>query len=59
MKNINEINIKSFRGIRNLRLTDLAQVNIIAGNNNCGKTSVLEIINKVIEENTKLMKKEK
>ena len=44
MKNIDEINIKSFRGIKNLTLTDLAQVNIIAGNNNCGKTSVLEVI---------------
>lgn len=55
MKNINEINIKSFRGIRNLRLTDLAQVNIIAGNNNCGKTSVLEIIESLRQPDDILM----
>lgn len=44
MKGINEINIKSFRGISNLKLDDLAQINIITGDNNCGKTSILEVI---------------
>jgi len=44
MKHINEIGIKSFRGINNLNLTDLAQINIITGDNNCGKTSILEVL---------------
>lgn len=38
------LNIKQFRGIGNLNLGDLGQINIIAGRNNSGKTSILEII---------------
>lgn len=41
---INDLEIKSFRGIRNLKLKDLQQINILTGDNNCGKTSVLEVI---------------
>ena len=45
MKNrINSINIKAFRGIKNLTLEDCGDVNVILGDNNCGKTSVLEAI---------------
>lgn len=38
------LNINSFRGIKGLQISGLRDVNIIAGNNNVGKTSVLEAI---------------
>lgn len=41
---IKSIEIQSFRGIRSLRMEDLAQINILTGDNNCGKTSVLEVL---------------
>ena len=41
---INKINIKNYRGISNLQLSDLMPINILLGDNNCGKTSVLEVI---------------
>lgn len=41
---ISSIDIKTFRGIKNLKLEELAQVNILTGDNNCGKTSILEVI---------------
>ena len=44
MTHIKKIYIDSFRGIKNLELDNLSMVNIITGDNNCGKTSVLEII---------------
>lgn len=45
MKNmISEIRIKNYRGITDLNLVDLKPINILAGDNNCGKTSVLEVI---------------
>lgn len=44
MNHINEIKITAFRGICDLELSDLSQINIIAGDNNCGKTSILEAI---------------
>ncbi len=43
-KHIRSINIDSFRGIQNLELNDLGEVNILLGDNNCGKTTVLETI---------------
>lgn len=36
--------IENFRGFKKLELTDLARVNLIAGKNNTGKTSLLEAI---------------
>lgn len=39
---INNFNISSFRGITNLNLENLSTINIFVGDNNCGKTSVLE-----------------
>lgn len=42
---ISKINIKSYRGINSLELRDLRQINILTGDNNSGKTSVLEVIN--------------
>jgi AAA15 family ATPase/GTPase len=36
--------IKGYRGIETMELTELGQVNIFVGNNNSGKTSILEAI---------------
>ena len=41
---IEKLSIDHFRGINGLILEDLNHVNIIAGDNNCGKTSVLEAL---------------
>lgn len=41
---IENIHIETFRGIKELKLEDLAQVNILTGKNNSGKTSVLEML---------------
>jgi len=43
-RQISEINIKSYRGITDFKLNDLADINIIVGENNCGKTSLFEAI---------------
>lgn len=44
MERIKKIIINSYRGINSLELSDLSQINIITGDNNCGKTSVLEVL---------------
>lgn len=41
---IENICIERFRGIRSLKMDGLRQVNLVVGDNNCGKTSVLEAI---------------
>lgn len=41
---IEKLDIHSFRGVSSLQLNNLAAVNILTGDNNCGRTSVLEII---------------
>jgi AAA15 family ATPase/GTPase len=41
-RHISELKIEAFRGIHNLYLEDLGELNILVGDNNCGKTSVLE-----------------
>lgn len=38
------IHIEGFRGIKELTLNNLSQINLLVGKNNCGKTSVLEAI---------------
>lgn len=38
------IEINGFRGINNLRIDELKDINLLVGKNNCGKTSVLEAI---------------
>ena len=45
---LNEINIHHFRGLNKLEIKDLSFVNVLAGPNNSGKTSVLEAI-KILE----------
>lgn len=44
MKHISELHIQQFRGLKNLILHDLGEVNLFVGGNNSGKTSVLEAI---------------
>ncbi|WP_281486966.1 AAA family ATPase [Lysinibacillus sphaericus] len=41
---LSQIEINSFRGIRNLKIDNLGKFNIITGNNNSGKTSFLEAL---------------
>ena len=36
------LKIENFRGIKSLEINDLARVNLFVGENNCGKTTVLE-----------------
>lgn len=44
MKYISDLTIKRFRGIKDLELTELGDINILLGDNNSGKTSILEAI---------------
>ena len=44
MRNIDNLTIHRFRGIRDLTLEELGQINLLVGVNNSGKTSVLEAI---------------
>lgn len=44
MANLNSIFINAFRGISDLNIDELSQINLIVGDNNCGKTSILEAI---------------
>ena len=41
---LNDLEIKAFRGIRNLTLKDFQDVNLLLGDNDAGKTTVLEAI---------------
>ncbi len=41
---INKLQIERFRGVRDLSIDRLSRINLIVGDNNCGKTSLLEAI---------------
>lgn len=41
---VKNLKIDSYRGIKNLELSNLADINILTGDNNTGKTSVLEVL---------------
>ncbi|WP_245612402.1 AAA family ATPase [Palaeococcus ferrophilus] len=41
---ITSLRIENFRGIEKLKLNNLGQINVIAGKNNAGKSSVLEAL---------------
>ena len=41
---INSLTIQDFRGIHALSIPALNRINLVVGDNNCGKTSVLEAI---------------
>ena len=43
-RHIRQVDIKAYRGIHDLELKNLNSINILTGNNNCGKTSVLELL---------------
>lgn len=43
-KHIQEFNINAYKGIHDLKLKDLNMINILTGDNNSGKTSVLELL---------------
>ena len=42
------LEVKNFRSINNLKIEDLGQVNIFTGENNCGKTTLLEAVYQLI-----------
>lgn len=44
MAEINKLFIKQYRGINELEIEELNQINLVVGDNNCGKTSVLEAL---------------
>ncbi len=44
MKHIDEFTIHSFRGLQDVKLEGLGQINLLVGDNNSGKTSVLEAL---------------
>src|SRR5438128_6111561 len=44
MKHIDEFTIHAFRGLRDVKLEGLGQINLLVGANNSGKTSVLEAL---------------
>ena len=44
MKYLENLHIEKFRGLRNLELKNLGQINLLVGINNCGKTSILEAL---------------
>lgn len=44
---VKSLNIETYRGIHNLHLGGFTGVNIFTGDNNCGKTSVLEVLQTV------------
>ena len=41
---IQNLHVQSFRGIKDLEVERLNHINLIVGDNNCGKTSVLEAL---------------
>ena len=43
-KYISELSIEQYRGISDLRITNIGDINVLVGNNNVGKTSILEAI---------------
>ena len=46
-KHLHNLYIHDYRGIHELNLSSLNDINIFTGNNNCGKTSVLELISTI------------
>lgn len=44
VRHIEEINIETYRGMKDLKIHELGDINIFVGGNNCGKTSLLEAL---------------
>lgn len=49
---LKNLDINEYRGIQNLQLDNLGKINIIAGENNTGKTSILEVIESLERPNS-------
>lgn len=49
---ISELIIEKYRGIKDLKLENLGKINVIAGENNTGKTSILEVIESLEKPNS-------
>ena len=49
---LNNITIKNFKAITDLTLDNLGQINLLFGENNCGKSSILEAILSYTSQNT-------
>ena len=49
---LSQLNIEAYRGIRNLKIKDMGKINVIAGANNTGKTSILEVIRSLSAPNS-------
>lgn len=45
---IDTLELRGFRGFESYRVADLTMVNLIVGNNNCGKSSVLEAVELIV-----------
>jgi len=45
---ITSFDIKNFRGVTNLHIEDMAQINILLGRNGCGKTTVMESVYQLV-----------
>ena len=41
---ISRLMVEKFRGINNLKIDNLNRINLFVGDNNCGKTSVMEAL---------------
>ena len=50
MAKIKSINISKLRGIKQLEVSDFSRINVIVGDNNCGKTTFLEAIQLLFAE---------
>jgi AAA15 family ATPase/GTPase len=50
-RHITELSIETYRGIRNLEIINLGDFNIFVGDNNSGKTSVLEVLRILAQPN--------
>ena len=44
MANITSIEINQFRGIKQLTVSDLSNINLIVGDNNSGKTTLISVL---------------
>ena len=49
MANITSIEINQFRGIKQLTVSDFSNVNLIVGDNNSGKTLLMELLYGVVD----------
>ena len=47
---LNDLTIENFRSFENYKLDKLARVNLLVGDNNCGKTSVLEAVRLLVAQ---------